>query len=344
MQQPKLGIVIPVSKGEKRLGDTLYYLEQRTTLPYKVVVCATHEGEYEDICKAHNADLIITRTSLGEAKNLGAAHMIDCDILVFIDAHVKVDPEWDTEIVNILSDKSVGIATLYTYTLSPDFKVEHRWQGGAGFKFNYDMKREWCGAARNGEVEWVNGAFQAFRRNAFWMMGGFIPFHDEDLAISLASRKLGYRNVCGKGKVGHVFKVGKTTLPYHPINDFHYGDLLIAYLYFPREEYERIKSNRNYSHALVRYIEANFEKMKKYLEDNAGRGPHEEDTVLWMKGGCSSPATVTTPSTSTSIHAHAPALGECMFPRILAGMLTPRIDTGKVFYRVRCIIDKWGVV
>jgi len=327
MQQPKLGIVIPVSKGEKRLGDTLYYLEQRTTLPYKVVVCSTHEGEYEDICKTHNADLIITRTSLGEAKNLGAAHMIDCDILVFMDAHVKVDPGWDTEIVNILSDKSVGITTLYTYTLSPDFKVEHRWQGGAGFKFNYDMKREWCGVARNGEVEWVNGAFQAFRRNAFWMMGGF---------------KLGYRNVCGNGKVGHVFKVGKTTLPYHPINDFHYGDLLIAYLYFPHEEYERIKSNRNFSPALVRYIEANFEKMKKYLDDNAGRGPQEEDAVLWMKSGYSSSATITIPS--TSIHAHTPALGECVFPRILAGMLTPRIDTGKVFYRVRCIMDMWGVI
>ena len=33
--------------------------------------------------------------------------------------------------------------------------------------------------------------------------------------------------------------------------------------------------------------------------------------------------------------------GECILPRIITGMLTPRIDTGKVFYRVRCIIDKW---
>jgi len=34
--------------------------------------------------------------------------------------------------------------------------------------------------------------------------------------------------------------------------------------------------------------------------------------------------------------------GECVFPRILTGTLTPRLDTGKTFYRVRCIIDKWG--
>jgi len=33
--------------------------------------------------------------------------------------------------------------------------------------------------------------------------------------------------------------------------------------------------------------------------------------------------------------------GECIFPRIITGTLTPRLDTGKVFYRVRCIIDKW---
>ena len=33
--------------------------------------------------------------------------------------------------------------------------------------------------------------------------------------------------------------------------------------------------------------------------------------------------------------------GECVFPRIIAGTLTPRLDTGIIFYRVRCIIDKW---
>ena len=33
--------------------------------------------------------------------------------------------------------------------------------------------------------------------------------------------------------------------------------------------------------------------------------------------------------------------GECLFPRIITGTLTPRLDTGIIFYRVRCIIDKW---
>jgi len=33
-------------------------------------------------------------------------------------------------------------------------------------------------------------------------------------------------------------------------------------------------------------------------------------------------------------------LTECVFPRILAGMLTPRLDRGVFFYRLRCIIEK----
>jgi len=33
--------------------------------------------------------------------------------------------------------------------------------------------------------------------------------------------------------------------------------------------------------------------------------------------------------------------GECVFPRIITGTLTPRLDRGMIFYRVRCIIDKW---
>ena len=35
--------------------------------------------------------------------------------------------------------------------------------------------------------------------------------------------------------------------------------------------------------------------------------------------------------------------GECIFPRILTGTLTPRLGTGIIFYRVQCIIDKWKI-
>ena len=49
------------------------------------------------------------------------------------------------------------------------------------------------------------------------------------------------------------------------------------------------------------------------------------------------PAATPTPTPIPS----PPITGECMFPRIITGTLTPRIDTGKVFYRIGCIIDKW---
>lgn len=278
MVLPKIGIVIPASKGEMRLKETLLYFKQRTAHPYKVVVCATHENEYEEICNSYNADLIITRTFAGEAKNLGAAHLFDTDILVFVDAHIKVDPIWDMEIVKLLQDKSIGIATPHTYPLSPDFKIENKLQGGAGFKFNYDLKREWCAPDKSDEVVWINGAFQAFRKNAFWKIGGFIPFHGNDICVSLTSQKLGYRNVCGTKKVGHVFKVGKNTLTFNPINNSNYGNLLTAYLHFPPEEYEKAKAK--HSPSFVKYIETNFQKLKNYIEDNAGKGPSEEHTTI----------------------------------------------------------------
>ena len=49
------------------------------------------------------------------------------------------------------------------------------------------------------------------------------------------------------------------------------------------------------------------------------------------------PAATPTPTPSP------PITGECVFPRLITGTLTPRLDKGKVFYRVQCIIDKWSI-
>ena len=68
------------------------------------------------------------------------------------------------------------------------------------------------------------------------------------------------------------------------------------------------------------------------------------------KIGVSAP-TPTPPLTGTPTGTPTPApatpvplssVVECIFPRILAGMLTPRLDKGVIFYRVQCIINKWG--
>ena len=45
--------------------------------------------------------------------------------------------------------------------------------------------------------------------------------------------------------------------------------------------------------------------------------------------------------TPTPAPTRPPITGECVFPRIITGTLTPRLDTGIIFYRIRCIIDKW---
>jgi len=56
------------------------------------------------------------------------------------------------------------------------------------------------------------------------------------------------------------------------------------------------------------------------------------------------PTVTPTPSpspTPTPTPTPTPVLGECIFPRLIAGTLTPRLDRGVIFYRVRCIINKW---
>ena len=45
--------------------------------------------------------------------------------------------------------------------------------------------------------------------------------------------------------------------------------------------------------------------------------------------------------TPTPTPTRPPITGECVFPRIITGALTPRLDRGVIFYRIRCIIDKW---
>ena len=53
------------------------------------------------------------------------------------------------------------------------------------------------------------------------------------------------------------------------------------------------------------------------------------------------PTPTATPTPSPTPTRPPRITGECVFPRILTGTLTPRLDKGVVFYRMRCLIDKW---
>jgi len=53
------------------------------------------------------------------------------------------------------------------------------------------------------------------------------------------------------------------------------------------------------------------------------------------------PTPTLTPTPTPTLIPPPHITGECLFPRIITGTLTPRLDTGIIFYRVRCIIDKW---
>jgi len=55
------------------------------------------------------------------------------------------------------------------------------------------------------------------------------------------------------------------------------------------------------------------------------------------------PTPIPTPTltpTPTATPTPPSILGECVFPRIITGTLTPRLEKGVVFYRIRCIMDR----
>ena len=54
--------------------------------------------------------------------------------------------------------------------------------------------------------------------------------------------------------------------------------------------------------------------------------------------------TATPTSTPTGTPITPSITGECILPRILRSTLMPRLERGVIFYRMKCIIDKWGII
>ena len=113
---------------------------------------------------------------------------------------------------------------------------------------------------------------------------------------------------------------------------------------------------------IISYAES-VKATQDYYGDIITQGEAEFVITAYQKGsinavcpGCYTTPTPTPTPTPTLTPTPAPTptptptptpspqiTGECVFPRILAGTLTPRLDKGKVFYRIRCIIDKWKI-
>jgi len=55
------------------------------------------------------------------------------------------------------------------------------------------------------------------------------------------------------------------------------------------------------------------------------------------------PTPALTPTPTPTLIPPPHITGECVFPRLITGTLTPRLDKGVIFYRVQCIIDKWKI-
>ena len=74
--------------------------------------------------------------------------------------------------------------------------------------------------------------------------------------------------------------------------------------------------------------------------------PKDAPTGTWQVSlfgtGCSKTKFITVLHSPTPTPTPPSITGECVFPRLITGTLTPRLDNGVILYRVRCIIDKWS--
>ena len=64
------------------------------------------------------------------------------------------------------------------------------------------------------------------------------------------------------------------------------------------------------------------------------------DAKIGVSAPTPTPTPTGTPTPAPVTPVPISSIFECIFPRIFTGTLTPRLDRGVVFYRIRCIIDR----
>ena len=144
---------------------------------------------------------------VARARNLGA-EQVRGDILVFADAHIRVEPEWWRPLERILENPKAGAASPAVTSLPPDGQI------GYGLTFRApDLSVEWLPrrSERPFAVPIVPGCCLAMRRDTFERSGGWDGglLHrggvDNELSVRLWT--LGYDLYIAPGVVcRHLFR------------------------------------------------------------------------------------------------------------------------------------------
>ena len=193
---PVVSIVIPAYNEARSIGSTL---ESVLALPYPagrrqilVVSDASSDGT-DDVVAGYagrGVELLRMPTRGGKtAAELAAARAVRGDVIVNIDATIRIEPDALMRLVRVFQDPMIGVASGRDVSVG-DLSREGN-QGESGY-VGYEMTVRALETAVDGIVG-ASGCFFAIRRE---LAGAQLPGHlSRDFASPLVAREHGFRSV-----------------------------------------------------------------------------------------------------------------------------------------------------
>lgn len=250
--QPEVSIIIPTHNEGAWLHRTIEGILDATRYPsYEILV--VDDGSSDGSCAfidevfERGARLRLVRgqhLGVSGARALGAEHA-QGENLVFLDSHVLPDPGWLREMMNLLSDSSVGIAGLGVRDVQKP--------GAHGYAYvpaNENLHAAW--AAPRGkppyEVPAVIGCCFGIRKPVYQAIGGFDPgsvgWGVDDIELSLRAWFTGYRCIASPAvQVAHWFKDLDERSYAVRWEDYDVNMLRCAFIYFEGPRLSAILNN-----------------------------------------------------------------------------------------------------
>jgi GT2 family glycosyltransferase len=208
----ELSVVIPVLNEGDNLRRTITALEK--TLPSASEIIVVNDGSSDGCCDFLRGSQAVRLLEPDDAGRLGAAGarnkgaaVAKGDVVLFLDAHVDLEPGWSEPLIEAVRDPAVGAA-------APGVSVMGRDDcRGYGLRFcDATLGVEWLPPQRAGaEVPLLPGCCWAMRRALFEEEGGFddglIRWGSEDAELSLRLWTEGYAlRLVPEVTVAHLFR------------------------------------------------------------------------------------------------------------------------------------------
>lgn len=165
----KLSVVVITRNEGAELYRTVANL--RETIPPGSEIIVVNDGSRGGMANLPRPRRIVQGRGLGvaRARNLGASHATG-DLLVFADAHIRLDPGWWQPLARILEDPKAGAASPAITHLPAIPEI------GYGLTFKKpDLSVTWLGrkSTRPFAVPIIPGCCLAMRRDTFDAIGGW---------------------------------------------------------------------------------------------------------------------------------------------------------------------------